>query len=87
MPANLTDLSLLKQRGIEQLFAASLFVRPAETAQTCGWLDPASMTHEQIRRYWSLARERITPAMDDNQAHEASVGAAMEADILGQVMA
>jgi len=86
MPS-LTELSLLKQRNIEQLFAASLFVRPAETAQTCGWLDPASMTHEQIKHYWSLARERITSAMDDNQAHEASVGAAMEANLLTQVMA
>lgn len=86
MPANLTDLSLLKQRGIEQLFAASLFVRPSETVQTCGWLDPQCLTNEQIRRYWNLARERVTPVMDDHQAQEASVAAAMESDMLPLVM-
>lgn len=84
--SSLTDLSLLKQRGIEQLFAASLFVRPAETVQMCGWLSPDSIQTEKIRRYWELARDRITPDMDDRQASEASVAAAMEAEIIALVM-
>lgn len=82
----LTDLSLLRQRNVEQLFAASLFVRPIETVQACGWLDPDSIQTEQIRRYWTIARERIMPGMDDRKAAEASVAAAMEANLLTDVM-
>jgi KaiC/GvpD/RAD55 family RecA-like ATPase len=80
------DVAALKQRNVEQLFAASLFIRPIETALGCGWLMPDAITDPLIRRYWELARERITPAMSDEQAHQASVAAAMEADIIASVM-
>jgi len=83
---NLEEIALLKQREVEYLFAGILFIQPAWTIRTCGWLDPEGLTSDTIRKYWTLARERITPNMDGEQAQQAGMSVAMEADVLTDVM-
>lgn len=83
---SIADAALLHQRNVEQLFAASIFVRPLETVKNCGWLSPDSIYTDAIRRYWVAAREGISPEMDDDRAHAAGVAAAMEVGILADVM-
>ena len=78
---DLLQLSYLKQRNIEQFFAASIFMRPTETIEQCGWLDPADLTHEGIREYWTIAKQRISPGMDEHQAAEIATQAAFECGI------
>ena len=83
---DITQLSYLKQRNVEQFFAASIFIRPLETIESCGWLLPSDLATEGIRDYWKLAKERIAPGMDENQAAEISVQSAFEAGIHIDVM-
>ncbi len=83
---NIIDLSLLRQRQIEQLLATSMFIRPMDTAITCGWLDAELISDELIRHYWTTAVQAIQPVMTDDEAHNASVAAAMETGILPKLM-
>lgn len=80
------QLSFLKQRNVEQYFAASIFIRPISTVTQCGWLMPEDLTHEGIRDYWRLVKERIVPGMDEDKASDASVQAAFEAGVHIEVL-
>ena len=80
------QLSYLKQRNVEQYFAASLFIRPLQTVEQCGWLKPKDLLHEQIREYWQLAKQRITPGMDEQQASELSVQTAFECGLQADLL-
>lgn len=83
---DIQQLSFLRQRNVEQFFAASIFIRPLETVEQCGWLQPSDLLHEGIREYWRLVSNRITPGMDAQQASETSVQAAFEAGVQLDVM-
>jgi replicative DNA helicase len=80
------QLSFMRQRNVEQFFAASIFIRPVETIEQCGWLQPSDLLHEGIREYWKLAKQRISPGMDEHQASEISVQSAFECGIQADVM-
>ena len=84
--SDVMQLSYLKQRNVEQYFAASLFIRPLQTVEQCGWLKPKDLLHEQIREYWQLAKQRITPGMDEQQASELSVQTAFECGLQADLL-
>lgn len=83
---DIMQLSFMRQRNVEQFFAASIFIRPVETIEQCGWLEPSDLLHEGIRDYWRLVRQRVNPGMDEHQASETSVQAAFEVGLQADVM-
>jgi replicative DNA helicase len=83
---DVVQLSYLKQRSVEQYFAACMAVHPVATIEQCGWLTPDDLSSETIRDYWKLLRERVGPGMDDHQATETSIQIAFEVGIQSDVM-
>src|SRR5512139_270961 len=77
----LYTLSAVTQREIEQSFAAIVRTYPLYTLEQCGWLQPSILLDPRVRNFWKLCRERITNAMDDDQALSACQQTAIETDI------
>jgi len=83
---DVVQLSYLKQRSVEQYFAACMAVHPVTTIEQCGWLTPDDLSSETIRDYWKLLRERVSPGMDEHHASELSIQIAFEVGIQSDVM-
>jgi KaiC/GvpD/RAD55 family RecA-like ATPase len=65
-----------KQKEAERVFAAAAFTDPRYVIEKCGWLDPAMIVDERIRKFWQLVQ-----AGEDPVAASFQVGLA--ADLMG----
>lgn len=83
---DVTQLTFIKQRDAEQLFAGAIAVNPLETVRSCSWLEPSDLVDARIRKYWTLVKERIEPNQDDTHATEIAMQAALEAGLAKDVV-
>lgn len=78
---DIMQLSILRQRDVEKLFAASAYLFPLYAIQMCGWLSPDDLQDEQVKQYWTALTERLDPNMSDERAMSVTIQAAIEAGI------
>ena len=81
MTVSIPDMLLMNQRDIELEFAAVVNEYPSYAIQQCGWLSPAIIVDEQVRKYWGAMRDKMDPNMDDDAAMSVSMQAALESGI------
>ena len=78
---DLYTITAMRQRDIEQLFAASANQYPLYAMQQCGWLQPDTILDRRIQEYWRRIREDINPSMLDDQAECKAAEIAVETGI------
>lgn len=85
--SDLTQLTMFRQKDVERLFAACVFISPLDTIQQCGWLRPELILNEQIRAFWTKAIERIKPEMAGTQdVAETALQAALECGLMSDIL-
>ena len=82
---DVSQLSYLKQRDAEQLFAGALALNPMETIRSCSWLEPSEFVDSRIRQFWTLVKSRVEPNSEDTQATETTMQAALESGLAADV--
>lgn len=83
---DVSQLSYIKQRDAEQLFAGAIAINPLETMRTCSWLEPSDLIDARIRQYWTLVKARVDLTQDDTKATEIAMQAALEAGLAKEVV-
>lgn len=78
----LTDLTLMRQRDVERLLAASIMIDPVLAVQSCGWLDPDVILDERVKAYWKQIKSSVRPDVENAAAVEMSVSALLELGML-----
>ena len=78
---DLYAVTAMRQRDIENLFAATANQFPLYAIQQCGWLNPDTILDERVKTFWRRMREEINPAMNDEQADNAAALIAVETGI------
>lgn len=82
---DVSQLSYIKQRDAEQLFAGAIALNPLETIRTCAWLEPSDLLDTRIRQFWTLVKARVDTSNDDTKATEITMQAALEAGLAKEV--
>lgn len=85
--ADAQQIAMFRQRNVEHLLAATAFVYPQYTLKECGWLPAARLVDERVRSFWQKLSERVTLSMTDDEANQAAIQAALEADIYRELLA
>src|SRR4030065_2946992 len=85
MTLSIPDMLMMRQKDIELEFEAIVIQFPVYALQQCGWLNPAIISDEQVRKYWGAMRDRLDAAMDDDAAMSVSMQAALESDIASEL--
>lgn len=75
---SLTEITLMRQRDVERLFAATVMINPVETIRACGWLEPTVILDERIREYWGRVKAQVRPDMDAGAGVEISISTLLE---------
>lgn len=83
---DLTSLTMLTQKDIERQFAAIAHLYPLYTIQQCSWLKPASLIDTNIKTFWAKVLQYVDPNMTDDAASSAAMTAALESNIVGELM-
>lgn len=78
---NITELAIMQQKEIERVFCACLLIDPLTVIKDGGWLAPAYIMDESIRRFWSQTKEHTAPDSTDEQVRTVSIQAALEAGV------
>jgi len=78
---DLYAVTAMRQRDIENLFAATANQFPLYAIQQCGWLNPDTILDKRVQTFWRRMREEINPAMNDEQADNAAALIAVETGI------
>jgi replicative DNA helicase len=83
---DLNELIAMRQREVEQLFAAVVFVSPGSAVEQCAWLKPDILSDIAIKKYWQLVLDRINPNMNDDLMREIAVQSAVEIGLQSDLM-
>jgi KaiC/GvpD/RAD55 family RecA-like ATPase len=84
--ADLSQLTMFRQKDVEKLFAGCVFVNPIAAVQQCGWLEPESILNEQVRLFWGMVRQRVQPSATVDDALAASIAASLEVGISAELL-
>lgn len=82
---DIQQISIIAQRNVEKMFAASVNTFPLEAVRECGWIKDDDIFDERIRAYWREVKNTVTPTMDGQQAFDAAVTAALHNNLLADL--
>lgn len=83
---DLTSLTMLTQKDIERQFAAVAHLYPLYTIQQCSWLKPVSILETNVKTFWDKVLQYVDPNMSDDDASTAAMTAALESNIVGELV-
>lgn len=81
MSQSIEDLALQLQNDVELEFATIVNQYPQYALQQCGWLDANIVSNPQVKKYWSLIKDRMDVGLEDDSAAAISLQAALESGI------